>query len=78
MEESVHQDIVIWEALMQQGLLCSLNEHSAVVIEYYVLWLYLAFCVFLFWTIHSLNWLFSALFWVFVCLALTVYATDAI
>jgi len=37
MEESVHQDIVIWEALMQQGLLCSLNEHSAVVIEYYVL-----------------------------------------
>jgi len=29
----VHQDILIWEALMQQGMLCSLNEHSAVVLE---------------------------------------------
>jgi len=33
MEESVHQDIVIWEASMQQGLLHSLNEHSAVTLE---------------------------------------------
>jgi len=28
--------------------------------------------------IVHLNWLFSALFWVFVCLALTLYAIDAI
>ena len=36
MEESVHQDILIWEDLMQQGQVCSHEEHNTYLHNYLV------------------------------------------
>ena len=41
MEESVHQDILIWEDLMQQGMICSHNEHNMYLYNFPIVSFYL-------------------------------------